>query len=126
MNPDYDLGIENIRLRGLIRSGIGITLPTLLGLITMVCAWIYDASGFSTFEYHDEPAISLDEIIVGLPFILTIFSSIHLLWDIVELSVNRTWNEISSGVRWVILPVIGIFSFGVVCYLAIRIVDLIS
>ena len=47
-------------------------------------------------------------ILFGIPWLLAVFSSAQLLWGLVELTMEKSWNEISSTTRLLLMVFIGI------------------
>jgi hypothetical protein len=106
MNPSYDLGIKNVRFRGFTRMIMGILLTLVLVFLTIGGASIY---GRLDVPEHGEGTDNLYFILlIGLPGLLAIFVSIHLLWGIVELSMNRSWDQISSSARLLLIMFVGV------------------
>ncbi len=105
MKPDHDLGIKNVHLRGLIRLIAGIVLTASFVFIA--------GSGFSLYDKLDIPDLGLGEddilfiILFGIPWLLAVFSSAQLLWGLVELTMEKSWNEISSTTRLLLMVFIG-------------------
>ena len=108
MSPDFDLGIRNVRIRGIIRIIVGILLTTVFVFLTIGGAHIYDRLGLRNLENEPGDPGLYGFLLLALPVLSTLFASIHLLWGIVELLMNKSWNQISSSIRLLLILFIGV------------------
>lgn len=106
MNPDYDLGIKNMRFRGLVRIMMGIFLTTVFVFLTIGGASIYDKLDVPKHEEGEENWSFI--LLIGLPGLSAFFVSMHVLWGVVELLMKKSWNQISSSIRLLLLFFVGV------------------
>lgn len=123
MNPDYDLGIKNVRIRGIIRVMMGIFLTSIFVFLTIGGASIYGKMEIPEFEEGEDNWFFI--ILILFPGLSAFFFSMHVLWGIVELLLNKMWNQLSSSTRiWLILFIgapLGILLIASIIFLASQI-----
>lgn len=115
--PEFDLGIKNVRLRGLVRLVIGTIFPVLLSLLVIGGNWLYDTFDLAPVNPEPENIDIFFGFLIFIPWLLSIFFSIHIIWGMVEVIANRTWAEIPKSIRWIMLIILGIPTYGMICYL---------
>lgn len=115
--PEFNLGIKNVRLRGLVCLVISTILPVILSLLTIGGNWLHDTFDFAPVNPEPEDIDIFFGFLIFIPWLFSVFFSIHIIWGMVEVIANRTWAEIPRCIQWIMLIDFGIPTYGMIFYL---------
>jgi len=112
-----DLGIENVRLRGIARMLIGVVLTAIGCFVGIVVSII----GLVVTDILPRSSDGGSDIFVlfFVGFAIPIFTSVYVIWGIVEFIFNVAWDNLDSKIRLVFVLILGIPLMGAITFLVI-------